>query len=116
MYLVREQYTSKTLASFDSETDARAYAMMLDDAYVDDIPPDIPHFSSNSATLQYMGRTITIPSFIKYLATDKGGDIYMYPEKPEMIDNEGWFLDDNLFVGYAKAESFDWKESLVEVQ
>ena len=115
MYLVREYNTNKILASFDTETDAKDYALMFDNIYVDDIPSDIPHYPSNSATLQYMGRTITVPPFIKYLTTDKSGSIYAYPEKPEMIDNREWYLEANIYVGNAKSESFDWKKSLVEV-
>jgi len=115
MFLVIEYYTNKILASFDSETDAKDYAKMFDEVYVDDIPPDIPHYPSNSATLQYMGKTITVPSFIKYLTTDKAGSIYAYPDRPEMIDDGEWYLGANLFVGYAETEGFDWKESLVEV-
>lgn len=68
-------------------------------------------------TVNYFGIDLIVPDEYGFLATDKGGSVYWYEERPE-FDKSQWDTDASVgsFLCGVDLEGMDWRESLMEVK
>lgn len=77
-------------------------------------------------TVEYFGQTLTVPSFVTYIATDMSGEVNGFAGKPEAhevykytgeachcwIDGDG---NEMYQIGYVEFEGYNWMDTLVEI-
>lgn len=69
----------------------------------------------DTKTIEYKGNKYTVPTWVKWVATDKDGSIYGYENKPEVCVVDWWCQGSRRFHKMATPTGKGWEDSLTEV-